>query len=949
MSTFRSTPTPLSSIQRSTRANAQHLTAEHRRLEAEELRAENWKRWGPYLSERQWGTVREDYSTAGETWRYFPHDHARSRAYRWGEDGLLGITDRQCRLCFAWALWNGRDPILKERLFGLTGPEGNHGEDVKELYYYLDSTPTHSFMRALYKYPHAEYPYDRLVAESQERSRDEPEYEIEDTGLFDEQAYFDFHVTYAKQSPNHLLVQADIVNRGSQAAALYLLPTAWFRNTWSWPTRHERHWDKPVMRWKDDVQAVEVHHSSLGETYYLTCDEPALLKGRRAEDLTPNDLPLYQDQVKRRKDLGAPDGTAAAWKDQPWLFTENETNQARLFGHRSSSQYTKDAFHRFVINGERNAVNPLQEGTRGCRLIPIEIPAGGVAQLRLRLFSDTEKEGGWDYGRSFTDVMQLRQNEADQFYTARQPEELDEELRVLQRQSDAGLLWTKQFYHYVVTEWLENDETEPEGLPAQRSLRRNDDWPQLFNRDIISMPDKWEYPWYAAWDLAFHMIPMAALDPTFAKRQLILFLREWYMHPNGQLPAYEWALSDVNPPVHAWACWRVFELTRWDEMGDVDFLKRVFQKLLLNFTWWVNRKDIRGKNLFSGGFLGLDNIGIFDRSKPLPTGGFLEQADGTAWMAFYCRNMLTMALHLGVDHQAYGDVASKFFEHYVGIAEAMNTADGRGLWDEEDGFYYDHLLHDGHAIPLKVRSIVGLIPLLAVQVLQDRSLEELPGFSRRMNWFLDYHEDLPGRMTYLERSTGSGQTRLLAVPSQDRLKRLLNYMLDEDEFLGPYGIRSLSRFHEEHPYTFNVDGQEHRVAYVPGESDSWMFGGNSNWRGPVWFPLNFLIVEALERYHQFYGDSLKVECPVGSGNLMTLGQVAKEIQRRLLKLFTANSEGIRPSQQATDHRFTQDPSFQSLFLFHEYFHAETGQGLGASHQTGWTSLISRVIDRVDDP
>lgn len=946
MSKHGKTPTPLSSIQKSSQASSQHLTAEHCRLEADDERVENWKRWGPYLSERQWGTVREDYSTAGETWRYFPHDHARSRAYRWGEDGLLGISDRQCRICFGWALWNQNDPILKERLFGLTGPEGNHGEDVKELYYYLDSTPTHSFMRALYKYPQAEYPYRRLVAESQERNRLQPEYEIEDTGLFDNQNYFDFHVTYAKQSPNHLLIQADVVNRSDRPAPLHLMPTVWFRNTWTWPTRHERHWDKPVMRWSDRSQSVELQHSDLAERFYLTCDQPMLLKGIDADQAMPEQLPVYADRDQQGQAVELPAGLNEEMETMPWLFTENETNQARLFGHRSQTNYTKDAFHRYVINSESNAVNPMQEGTKAARLLPLMVPAGGVVQVRLRLFAESEKENGDQFGDAFSDMLQLRHQEADQFYDARQPDELDEQTRAIQRQSDAGLLWTKQFYHYVVTEWLENDATEPEGLPANRSLRRNSEWPQLFNRDIISMPDKWEYPWYAAWDLAFHMIPMAALDPTFAKRQLILFLREWYMHPNGQLPAYEWALSDVNPPVHAWACWRVFELSRSDDMGDIDFLKRVFQKLLLNFTWWVNRKDIRGKNLFSGGFLGLDNIGIFDRSKPLPTGGFLEQADGTAWMAFYCRNMLTMALHLGIEHQAYGDVASKFFEHYVGIAEAMNTADGRGLWDEEDGFYYDHLLHDGHAVPLKVRSIVGLIPLLAVQVLQDRSLEDLPGFSRRMNWFLDYHEDLPGRMTYLERSTGAGQTRLLAVPSQDRLKRLLNYMLDENEFLGPYGIRSLSRFHEEHPYTFNVDGQEHRVAYVPGESDSWMFGGNSNWRGPIWFPLNFLIVEALDRYHQFYGDSMKVECPVGSGKLMTLGEVANEIQRRLLRLFVSDEEGIRPSQQDTDRRFESDPSFRGLSLFHEYFHAETGQGLGASHQTGWTSLISRIIDRM---
>ncbi len=946
-SPFRtSTPTPLASITKSAQACSNCLTVEHQRLHADGLREENWKRWGPYLSERQWGTVREDYSSDGETWQHFPHDHARSRAYRWGEDGLLGITDRQCRLCFSWALWNGKDPILKERLFGLTGLEGNHGEDVKELYYYLDSTPTHSFMRALYKYPQAEYPYDRLVEESKSRNRLQPEYEIEDTGIFERQRYFDFHVTYAKQSANHILIQADIVNRGDHEAHLQVLPTAWFRNTWSWPTQHERHWDRPNMEWCQEHQGVRMRHSDLAQPYYMTCDQPVVYAD--ANRMKVGDLPYFHDATSAG---GPPVGSQANPKSPEWLFTENETNKERLYGQRDGVHYSKDAFHRYVVNGERNAVNPQATGTKAACSIALTIPAGGLAQVRLRLYAKTEQADA-GFGPSFSQILRQRKQEADQFYQEKQPPELSPDLKAIQRQSDAGLLWTKQFYHYVVSEWLDDQRTEPDGDPANRTVLRNADWPQLFNRDIISMPDKWEYPWFAAWDLAFHMLPMANLDPDFAKRQLILFLREWYMHPNGQIPAYEWALGDVNPPVHAWACWRVFEITRQDEVCDLDFLKRVFQKLLLNFTWWVNRKDVRGKNLFSGGFLGLDNIGIFDRSKPLPTGGFLEQADGTAWMAFFCRNMLTMALQLGQDHQAYSDVASKFFEHYVGIAEAMNTADGRGLWDEEDGFYYDHLLHDGQAIPLKVRSIVGLLPLLAVQVMQDRSLEELPGFTRRMNWFLDYHKDLHLRMTYLERETGhdeqtgeTGQMRLLAIPSQERLKRLLNYMLDEKEFLCPFGIRSLSKFHLENPYTFNVNGEEHRVAYVPGESDSWMFGGNSNWRGPVWFPLNYLIIEALERYHQFYGDSLKVECPVGSGNFLNLGEVATELQNRLLKLFKINDQGQRPSQP-TDSRFPQDPNFEDLILFHEYFHAETGQGLGASHQTGWTSLVSEIIDRL---
>lgn len=938
----RDSATPLESISRSSIACHHPTTAEHLRLSADAARQANWKRWGPYLAERQWGTVREDYSSNGEPWHHFPHDHARSRAYRWGEDGLLGISDRQCRICFAWGLWNQQDPILKERLFGLTGPEGNHGEDVKELYYYLDSTPTHSYMRALYKYPQSVFPYEGLIQGSKTRSRSETEYEIEDTGVFTNGAYFDFHVTYAKQSDDHVLIQADIVNRGREAAPLHILPTVWFRNTWTWPTKSEREWERPRLFYRADLDGIVLQHDQLREAYALRCGTPEFLGP--IDQLQFSELPVQParaEGVVGNSMDHFPTGSA----ESGWLFTENETNRQRLYKYPNAGPWVKDGFHERVIHGREQAVSPHAQGTKAARWAKVIIPPGEAVRLRLRLGPIQEVQNA-DFCESFSQVLADRKQEADEFFAARQPANATDEVRQIQRQADAGLLWTKQFYHFVTEEWLENDHTEPAGHPARRTVRRNAEWPQLYNRDIISMPDKWEYPWYAAWDLAFHTLPLANLDPQFAKQQLLLFLREWYMHTNGQLPAYEWAFSDVNPPVHAWACWKVFELTRQDECGDLDFLKHCFMKLLLNFTWWVNRKDPRGNNLFSGGFLGLDNIGVFDRSKPLPTGGFLEQADGTAWMAFYCRNMLTISLHLGMRHSSFSDMASKFFEHYMGIAEVMNLADGRGLWDEQDGFYYDHLLKDGQATPLRVRSIVGLLPLISVQVIHDHALQQLRGFRKRMQWFLDYHENVGQRMTYLEGGDEKhGGMRLLAIPSAERLKRLLNYMLDENEFLSPFGIRSLSRYHEKHPYLYHVGAHTHRVDYLPGESDSGMFGGNSNWRGPIWFPLNYLLIEALERYHQFYGDTFKTECPVGSGQYLSLGEVATELRRRMLRLFTANEKGTRPSQP-TDRLFPQNPAFRELTLFHEYFHADTGKGLGASHQTGWTALISQLIDQL---
>jgi hypothetical protein len=878
--------------------------AESRRLAEDQSRTANWKRWGPYLSEREWGTVREDYSADGEAWTYFPHDQAPSRAYRWGEDGILGICDRECRLCFALALWNGRDPILKERLFGLSGPEGNHGEDCKECYFYLDATPTHSYMKALYKYPQAAFPYARLLEENRRRGKQDPEFELLDTGVFDDGRYFDVFVEYAKASPNDLLIRITAGNRGPEPAALHLLPTLWFRNTWSWGCAHEGCWPKPFIR-RAEGGTLLTDHVTLGQ--FRLAAEPH------------------------------GDGTAPMF-----LFTDNETNAARLFGEANANPYTKDAFHAYVVNGRADSVNPQGQGTKAAAYYRLQIPAGGQLTIRLRLYPEDEATPQ-PLGPSFDRVFAERLREAEEFYATRIPGRLKEPESQIVRQAYAGLLWTKQFYHYVVKDWLQGDPEQP-APPAAREQGRNHDWVHLFNRDVISMPDKWEYPWYAAWDLAFHMLPCARLDPAFAKEQLVLFLREWYMHPNGELPAYEWALSDVNPPVHAWACWRVYKITGPPGQRDRLFLSRVFQKLLINFTWWVNRKDVEGKHLFSGGFLGLDNIGMFDRSQPLPGGGYLEQADGTAWMAFYCATMLSMALELARENPAYEDVASKFFEHFVAIADAMNTLGGTGLWDEQDGFYYDRLHTDGRVVLTRIRSIVGLIPLFAVEVLEDAVIAKLPGFRKRLQWFLDNRRDLSQQISYMEADGESGHLhRLLAIPSRSRLERVLRYLLDENEFLSPFGIRSLSRFHKDNPYVCRMGGQDNRVAYVPGDSDSGMFGGNSNWRGPVWFPVNYLLIEALERYHHFYGDSLRVECPTGSGRLMNLAEVACELAGRLTRLFLPDAQGGLPCH-GSERRFADDPHWQDLILFYEYFHGDNGRGLGASHQTGWTALVARLLE-----
>jgi hypothetical protein len=898
--------------------------AESLRLAEDQKRTANWKRWGPYLSERQWGTVREDYSADGSAWSYFPHDHARSRAYRWGEDGLLGICDRECRLCFALALWNGRDPILKERLFGLAGPEGNHGEDCKECYFYLDSTPTHSYMKALYKYPQAAFPYAWLMEENRRRGKADPEFELLDTGVFDKGRYFDIFVEYAKASPNDLLIRITAANRGPEEAVLHLLPTLWFRNTWSWGCGHEGCWPKPFIRRADDGTLL-THHVTLGQ-------------GRLAAEaiaLSPQPLPQ-----------GSQDGRVGRIAPE-FLFTDNETNAARLFGGANANPYVKDAFHDYVVKGRTEAVNPKRQGTKAAAYYRLSIPAGNQATFQMRLCPE-EEATAQPFGPAIDRVFADRIREADDFYAARMPGKLRPLEALVARQAYAGLLWTKQFYNYIIRDWLEGDPELP-APPVARKEGRNHDWTHLYNRDVISMPDKWEYPWYAAWDLAFHMLPLARIDPAFAKEQLVLFLREWYMHPNGQLPAYEWALSDVNPPVHAWACWRVYKITGPAGQRDRLFLSRVFQKLLINFTWWVNRKDIAGKHLFAGGFLGLDNIGMFDRSKPLPNGSHLEQADGTAWMAFYCATMLSMALELAREDPAYEDVASKFFEHFVAIADAMNTLGGTGLWDEKDGFYYDHLLTGGRVMPARIRSMVGLIPLFAVEVLEDEVIAHLPGFRKRLQWFLDNRKDLAQHISYMtaEGESGHGH-RLLAIPSRARLERVLRYLLDENEFLSAYGIRSLSRFHKQHPHVCWTGGQENRVAYVPGDSDSGMFGGNSNWRGPVWFPVNYLLIEALERYHHFYGDTLRVECPTGSGRLMNLAEVACELGARLTRLFLPDAQGRRPCH-GNQGLFAGDPHWQDLILFYEYFHGDNGRGVGASHQTGWTALVVRLLETAHAP
>lgn len=894
------------------RASEVANTAEGIRLEKEERREANWKRWGPYLAERQWGTVREDYSANGDSWNHFSHDHARSQAYRWGEDGLLGITDRQGRICFSIALWNHRDPFLKERLFGLTGPQGNHGEDVKEEYFYLDSTPTHSYMKALYKYPQAEFPYQQLIDENAKRTKLEREFELRDTGIFDESRYFDVTAEYAKGGPNDILIKITIANRGPEMAAIDCLPTLWCRNTWAHGRASEGYWPRPRIERKS-ASKVMLEHASIGKFEWLVEADPS--------------------------------GNAP-----PLLFTENETNRTRLYGVANEHPYVKDAFHEYVVHGNHSATHPGQVGTKTAAHYRLNIEAGQSVTLCLRLRSCDESvaassaETGAEnpLGSDFEQVFSDRKREADGFYEAVLGD-LEGESRSIARQAYAGLLWTKQFYYYNVRDWLRGDPNRP-APPESRHHGRNADWAHLSNRDVISMPDKWEYPWYAAWDLAFHMIPFANIDLDFAKKQLILFLREWYMHPSGQIPAYEFALGDTNPPVHAWAALRVYEIGKQQGKPDRQFLARVFHKLLINFTWWINRKDRDDNHIFSGGFLGLDNIGVFDRSKESPFGGHLDQADATAWMAFYCTTMLNIALELAREDPSYEDVASKFFEHFVAIADAMNKLGGSGLWNEEDGFYYDHLHRGDEYYPVKLRSLVGLLPMVAASVLDVDLIDQLPGFKKRMVWFLENRKELASQITYLEKR-GDIPKMMLAIPSKTRLERLLNVMLCETEFLSEFGVRSMSKAHEADPFSMSLDGRSVSVAYTPAESDTGLFGGNSNWRGPIWFPVNYLIIEALETYHEFYGDTFKVVCPVGSGNEMSLKEVAEELAKRLSKIFLPDESGNRAAN-AGDPRYAKDPHWKDLVLFYEYFHGCTGRGMGASHQTGWTALIVNCLERM---
>ncbi|MDP8988900.1 MAG: glucosidase [Acidobacteriota bacterium] len=873
------------------------MNAEQLRLIAAARREKYWRRWGPYLAERAWGTVREDYSAGGNAWEYFPFEHSHLRAYRWGEDGIAGICDNHQRLCFSLALWNERDPILKERLFGLSGNQGNHGEDVKECYYYLDSTPTHTYMKCLYKYPQAEFPYARLLEENQRRTRKDPEFELIDTGIFAEDRYFDVFVEYAKAEVNDILVRISVTNRGPDTAPLHVLPHVWFRNQWSWGGTEE----KPVLAQAGGAR-IEIDEPELG-----------------GYELTMEGLPQL-------------------------LFTENESNTNALWGWDGgllANPFVKDAFHRRVIHADEGAVNPVLRGTKACAWYKFNLAAGQTQTIRLRLTLRTEASR---LVHDIDGVFAERMAEAEEFYSFANPA-LSADGKRVQRQALAGLLWSRQYYHFVVADWLKGDPGQPKP-PASRLKGRDSSWVHIYNEDVLTMPDKWEYPWYAAWDLAFHMIPLALVDPDDAKAQLKLFLREWYMHPNGQIPAYEWAFGDVNPPVHAWACWRVFTIDRkLNGRGDYAFLETVFHKLLMNFTWWVNRKDSEGNNIFEGGFLGLDNIGVFDRSRPLPNRGLIEQSDGTSWMAMYCLNMLRISQELAVNADPlYEDIANKFFEHFLYIAHAINGMGGEGLWHEEDGFFYDRLsLPDGQSLPMRARSMVGVIPLFAVDTMESGLIESMPGFERRMNWFIANRPDLCRNLAPLMRH-GIEQRHLLSLVSRERLARVLEKLLDENEFLSPHGIRSLSKFHEAHPYVLQVDGNQYRVGYEPAESSTGLFGGNSNWRGPVWFPVNYLLIESLQRFHFYFGDEFTVEFPTGSGVRMHLGEVAAQLSRRLSRLFLRDDQGRRPVLGGTE-KFQTDPHFRDYPLFYEYFHGDNGAGMGANHQTGWTALVAKLLQQ----
>ncbi len=879
------------------------MSVESERLAAN---AHAWQHWGPYLAERAWGTVREDYSAHGDAWNYFPHAHARARAYRWNEDGLLGFCDHSQRLCFALALWNGNDSILKERLFGLTGPEGNHGEDVKEYYFYLDATPSHSYLKALYKYPQRAFPYRDLLETTRRRTRAEPEYELLDTGIFADDSYFDVVVEYAQAEPCDILIRLTAFNRARADAEIYLLPTLWYRNTWSWN-------DEPrpkIERWQAETAA--------------------------AADLAANYL------VARRTDM---DDYWLAYKGAPEiLFTENETNLQKLFGVENKTRHVKDGINDFVVNGERDAVAETG-GTKAALNYRVKIRAGASATLRLRLTNRAPASAPF---RDFDELFAARIRQADEFYRALQPARLSDDEKQIQRQAFAGMIWSKQFYHFSVARWLQGDPGQP-APPRARYSGRNVQWLHLDNADVLSMPDKWEYPWYASWDLAFHCIPFALIDPAFAKQQLILLGREWYQHPNGQTPAYEWNFNDVNPPVLAWAAWRVYTIDRKKTgKGDLNFLERVFHKLTLNFTWWVNRQDAEGRNIFQGGFLGLDNIGVFDRSAPLPTGGFIQQSDGTSWMGMFCIYLLTIALELAQANRAYEDIATKFFEHFLYIAAAMNNLGGDGipLWDGEDEFFYDVLSVGGAQFPLQVRSLVGIIPLFAATTIEPAQLERLPDFRKHLEWFLAHRPEL-ARLISRWSDAGAQERRLVALLRGHRMKRVLQRVLDPNEFLSAYGIRALSKYHASHPYELHVGGMNYRVAYLPGESDSGLFGGNSNWRGPIWFPVNYLIIESLLIYHHYYGDDFKIECPTGSKDFYTLKQVALFLERRLVNIFTRDAQERR-AVFGSNAVSQNDPHWRDLLLFYEYFHGETGAGLGASHQTGWTGLIAKIFQEIGE-
>jgi len=870
------------------------LLAEEQRIADNTAHKVFWKKWGPYLSERQWGTVREDYSENGDAWKYFPHDHARSRIYRWGEDGIAGISDILQNLCFALALWNGKDPFLKERLFGLNPYEGNHGEDVKELYYYLDNTPTHSYMKFLYKYPQEEYPYRQLVEMNKMRSKHEPEYELLDTGIFDHNKYFDVCIEYAKAAPDDILIRIEIWNRGEEAARITVLPTLWFRNTWVFGKLHTR----PDIRISESgsVDVLEAVHENLG-TYFLY-----------------------------------------AQKSNRILFTENENNRERLFHAANPSPFVKDLFHDMVISGNFDLLTSKKNGTKSALLYYYMIPGGKSETIKVRLAGRVIEDDPFD--RTFDHTFFQRINEADEFYAQFKPEVPVGDVISVQRQAFAGLLWNKQYYNYEIETWLKGDKGFPKP-PEGRKRGRNHEWTYLFNRDVISMPDKWEFPWYAVWDLAFHCIPLSVIDPDFAKKQLILLLREWYMHPNGQLPAYEWNFSDVNPPVHAWAALKVYQIEKDRKgKGDIPFLKRIFHKLMLNFTWWVNRKDSEGHNIFQGGFLGLDNIGAFDRSKALTIGKHIEQADGTGWMGMYALNLMRIALEVALEDPSYEDVASKFFEHFIHIAESLNQFRGHGLWDEEDGFYYDAIHVTEEAIlPLRIRSLVGLTPLFAVAVIPGTLFDRLKGFKKRLLWFVHNREEL-NKCLAIENIV-EGHDILLSLTPRMRLLRIFSRMFDENEFLSPGGIRSISKYHERHPFVLTLDGIESKVGYEPAESSTDLFGGNSNWRGPIWIPINYLFIEALKTYHTYYGESLKVELPTGSGNLVNLWEAARQLGQRITGIFIREENGRRLVYSETE-KSQDDPHFRDLILFHEYYHGDTCKGLGASHQTGWTALVAEM-------